>query len=164
MASFGQTQELDAVSNRLRAEVFALTAERDRLTARVAELEQRRELEDLAYVDATPDAGYVERILRAHLDANTSSTATDNLLGLPPSSPMCKAMNEAKDERARLLRDALDVRTALAASQADVRALVEALSDCATRLLDDCACASDAESANRARALLVRVKGGSNGQ
>lgn len=66
------------------------------------------ERESLESIDATPDEGYVLRILQAHLDANTRSTITDNMEGKPPTSPLCVAMNEAAAERAELLREAID--------------------------------------------------------
>lgn len=100
-----------------------------------AELERyRKNIRERVYVDATPDEGYVQRILEAHID---ESFATDNLLGLPPENPLCVAMNEAQAERNRLLRKALGEHTAFAdeqAQQAD-RENGEKCDDCGQRYL-----------------------------
>lgn len=63
--------------------------------------------EAIHHVDATPDKGYVRRILEAHLHNNETCFITDNTAGLPPKNPMFVMMNEASAERARLLREAI---------------------------------------------------------
>lgn len=63
--------------------------------------------EPVQHVDATPDEGYVRRILEAHLYNNESCIVTDNCGGLSPTDPLLVLMNEASAERARLLRRAI---------------------------------------------------------
>jgi hypothetical protein len=63
--------------------------------------------ESIQHIDATPDEGYVRRIIEAHLHNNTACRCTDNTSGAPPTNPVCVAMNEAADARAVLLRKAL---------------------------------------------------------
>ena len=58
----------------------------------------------LRHVDATPDEGYVRRILEAHID---ESMWSDTTTGLPPESLLCIEMNKIQKERNRLLKAAL---------------------------------------------------------
>ena len=72
-------------------------------------------IRDHIWVDATPDEGLVERILSAYID---ESTVSDNILGLPPSSPVLIVMNEAQAKRNQILREAIASAVELAALRA----------------------------------------------
>lgn len=58
----------------------------------------------LLFIDATPDAGYVTRILSAYID---DSYYSDNTIGLPPENALVAQMNEWRENRNALIRDAL---------------------------------------------------------
>ena len=62
-------------------------------------------MEALIYVDATPDEGYPLRILEAHLTNNMSGV----WMGDATSQRMCDVMNQASDERTKLLRGAIAI-------------------------------------------------------
>lgn len=68
--------------------------------------------EDIRYVDATPDDGYPIRILEAHLRGNENLIITDNTEGRPPENPALIVMNEASEERAKILRRAIAILSA----------------------------------------------------
>lgn len=61
--------------------------------------------EEMLWVDATPDADYPLRILRAYLRNTTLRTISE-----PPL--LGEIMNKAQDERAVILQDAIDRLTA----------------------------------------------------
>lgn len=67
----------------------------------------RVEGEPIIDIDATPDEGYVLRILKAHLHNNEHLHVTDNTAGEPPKDLVCIAMNKAATERVKLLRKAI---------------------------------------------------------
>lgn len=59
--------------------------------------------EALAYVQANPDEGYVLRILKAHLEnAESGRWVAD------PPSPVVDMMNQWQEDRAKLLRKAIE--------------------------------------------------------
>jgi hypothetical protein len=59
---------------------------------------------EIRFIDATPDEGYIRRILEAYID---DSYYSDNTAGLPPENEVCKMMNKWREERNALLRAAL---------------------------------------------------------
>ncbi len=63
-----------------------------------------RHLREKIYVDMTPNEDLVRRILTAYIE---ESHITDNMLGLPPESWVCKQMNEDIEDRNKILRVAL---------------------------------------------------------
>lgn len=60
--------------------------------------------QSLLFIDATPNDGYVTRILSAYID---DSYYSDNTIGLPPENPLVKQMNEWREQRNALLRAAI---------------------------------------------------------
>jgi len=69
-----------------------------------AEQGEERQKQEMRFIDVTPDAGYVARILAAYID---ESYWSDNTLGMPPENPLCVKMNEWREQRNKLLREAL---------------------------------------------------------
>jgi len=70
-----------------------------------AEVERlRKGITDHHFVDATPDAGFVRRILESYID---ESYWSDNTAGVPARTPVVVMMNDWRKQRNRLLRDAL---------------------------------------------------------
>ena len=59
---------------------------------------------EFRHIDATPDAGYVRRILTTYID---DSYFSDNTAGLPPENELCIMMNKNREERNALLQTAL---------------------------------------------------------
>jgi hypothetical protein len=120
---FAAQQPFAAATLRLLDAHAALVSHGDGVAAQLVEVTRerdallKRERENLEWTDATPDEEYVERILRAHLDVQTRSWASDNLAGLPPTSPLVIAMNEHAAARARLLQRAI---AALSATRSPV--------------------------------------------
>lgn len=84
-------------SKRTAEEWDALTAERDAMRVRLERYEKH--LREHRFVDATPDDGYIRRILEAHLDDST-------IVATPPS-PIADAMNAAQAKRNALIRNTL---------------------------------------------------------
>lgn len=76
--------------------------EQERVGRCAAERRTMQHIEERIWVDATPDAEYPLRILRAHLDDNTGSTCTSD----PPA--LAEAMNAAAAKRAVILRAAIE--------------------------------------------------------
>jgi len=56
------------------------------------------------FIDATPDAGYVTRILSAYID---DSYYSDNTIGMPPENPLVKQMNDWREKRNAFIREAI---------------------------------------------------------
>lgn len=95
------------------------------------------EKQSLLFVDATPNDGYVTRILSAYID---DSYYSDNTIGLPPENPLVKQMNEWRKQRNALLRDAI---SKLNASQVadkrveELRAAINARDSYISLLIDE---------------------------
>ena len=66
--------------------------------------EAKAQRHEIRFIDATPDEGYIRRILEAYID---DSYYSDNTAGLPPENEVCKMMNKWREERNALLRAAL---------------------------------------------------------
>jgi len=64
------------------------------------------ERQEMHWINATPDGGYVIRILESYID---DSYFSDNLMGLPPENPICIEMNKARETRNELLRKAIKI-------------------------------------------------------
>ena len=64
--------------------------------------------EPFRYVDATPDAGYPLRILRAYRQ-NCDCRWADNTAGEEPTNPLLKMMNEHCQQRAEILDRAIAI-------------------------------------------------------
>jgi len=70
--------------------------------------------EPIIHVDASPDAQYPLRILRAHR-ANCDVLWTDNTEGKKPVGALCELMNEHNRQRAKILDQAIaDLEAAMA--------------------------------------------------
>jgi hypothetical protein len=95
------------------ADPVAVYANALRGTIDVSEVraDERRRIEEtekhgMRFIDATPDSGYVLRILQAYID---DSYYSDNTVGLPPENRMVKIMNETREKRNGLLRSAIAI-------------------------------------------------------
>lgn len=96
-----QQRDITKLRSRAESAESALAAAREENERLKRSMDNRREMR---WVDMTPDAGLVARILSAYID-NTS--CTDNLAGLDPESFVCKMMNEHTAQRNVLLNSAL---------------------------------------------------------
>ena len=64
------------------------------------------ERQEINWINAAPDSGYIFRILESYID---DSYFSDNLAGLPPENPLCIEMNKAREARNKLLREAIKI-------------------------------------------------------
>jgi hypothetical protein len=63
-----------------------------------------RQKHEMHFINATPDSGYIKRILESYIDETYWS---DNTLGMPPENPLCIEMNKAREQRNVLLKEAI---------------------------------------------------------
>lgn len=84
----------------LRAQLAEAERERDEARKLLADRTQQERIG----INATPDDGYVQRILEAYID---ESYWSDNTAGFPPDSWLCQEINRAQAKRNQLIRQHL---------------------------------------------------------
>ena len=89
----------DQYRHDLEARVKPIPAAQD-----AKECSSQDQKQSMVFIDATPDAGYVTRILSAYID---DSYYSDNTIGLPTENPLVKQMNEWREKRNDLIREAI---------------------------------------------------------